>query len=214
MVMVIAGHRYSRFGAAPGPQMVPGRLSSDLWRHNTAAVDGLSPGVMGSHGQLINHIEATGAGPDFISSAYIALVPETDMEDAPQPQDCRPIPVLSSAYRLWSKTCFGEALDWQEKWVHPNVWGCRPKHGAEAMITDMTLLWTWKQIHLGNVIASWICPLISKRGIRLGTGRIHVGSHEATWCSRWFAQSIAWYLPVITKSFPVPWRLRPVLEGC
>ena len=34
---------------------------------------------------------------------------------------------------------FGIALQWQEGWAHEQVWGCRPRRGAESMTMDIAL---------------------------------------------------------------------------
>ena len=43
----------------------------------------------------------------------------------------RPLSVLSTVYRLWAGLCLGDAMLWQESWIHAEAYGLRTGRSAE-----------------------------------------------------------------------------------
>ena len=114
--------------------------SLDQWRpEELRALSHWAPAVYEPLACILNHIERTGIWPTSLLRGYTALVPKPGMSDDPSPTDFRPISVLSAVYRLWSRRRLGIALQWQEGWAHEQVWGCRPRRGAESMTMDIAL---------------------------------------------------------------------------
>ena len=97
------------------------------------------PNIFDGLAILLNWVEEHSQWPTSLHTAYTALIPKSDSSQEQSPDNYRPITVLSAVYRLWSKFHFETSLQWQEQWAPPQLWGCRTKRGAEAMIYAMAL---------------------------------------------------------------------------
>ena len=130
-----------------GPQLVSALSKS---KHSAPSLDGWTPQSLIALSKwfptlfdglacIFNWIEEHSIWPSTLCQAYTSLIPKSGMSESPTPLEHRPISVLSAVYRLWAKTRFGQSLDWQEHWCPNEVWGCRPKRGAEALCLQIAL---------------------------------------------------------------------------
>ena len=79
-----------------------------------------------------------GVWPDRLAEGFISLVPKGEGAEALQ---LRPLSVLPTIYRLWAGLRLGDAMKWQEKWIHKEAYGFRTGRSAtDAAALLQTLL--------------------------------------------------------------------------
>ena len=118
----------------------PSSCSLDQWRpESLQALAFWYPSVFQELASILQHIETTGVWPATLASGYVSLIPKEDLSACPQPTVFRPVNILSAVYRLWSSCRFKDCLLWQEQWAPPQMWGCRPRRGAEALGLETAL---------------------------------------------------------------------------
>ena len=130
-----------------GPDLVetltrvkPSSPGLDAWKpESLAALGKWFPSIFAALAILLNWVEEHSQWPTTLHTAYTSSIPKTDSNQEQSPDNVTPITVLSAVYRLWAKFRFEAALEWQEKWAPPELWGCRSKRGAEAMVYAMAL---------------------------------------------------------------------------
>ena len=73
-------------------------------------------------------MEELGVWPDRLAVGFISLVPKGEGADALKH---RPLSVLPTVYRLWAGLRLGDAMKWQESWIHAEAYGFRTGRSAE-----------------------------------------------------------------------------------
>ena len=68
---------------------------------------------------LLELVESTGTWPQGLLDAYIAMIPEADVDSTPLGQ--RPLSVLQVVYRLWASLRLGHLREWVEEWLPKSV---------------------------------------------------------------------------------------------
>ena len=71
---------------------------------------------------LLGRVEELGVWPDRPAEGFILLVPKGEGAGALK---LRPLSVLPTVYRLWAGLRLGDAMRWQESWIHAEAYGFR-----------------------------------------------------------------------------------------
>ena len=74
--------------------------------------------------RILCNVEDTGARPDGMLDAYIAMIPKVDGDATPFGQ--RPLCVLPAVYRIWASARMVQLEGWFKSWVPDSVFsaGC------------------------------------------------------------------------------------------
>ncbi len=86
--------------------------------------------------RLFNTIERTARWPPALQRALITLVPKGL---GGEPEQMRPISVMSAVYRLWATTRLQVVMRWQERWAAAGQRGFRTAMGADDVFWELGL---------------------------------------------------------------------------
>eukprot|EP00660_Eupelagonema_oceanica_P019441 gene19441-biopygen20255 len=86
--------------------------------------------------RVFNTVERTGAWPPALQRALITLIPKGQ---GGEPEQMRPISVMSAIYRLWAAARLRDVMQWQERWAAPGQRGYRAGMGADDVFYELAL---------------------------------------------------------------------------
>eukprot|EP00973_Karenia_brevis_P082496 11434733-Karenia_brevis.AAC.1 len=92
----------------------------DGWR--VAELKALPLPLLEALAVIFNVIEKRGRWPKALERALVSLIPKGA---GSQPQDLRPISVMSAIYRLWAARRLWDLRSWQEAWIADGQHGFR-----------------------------------------------------------------------------------------
>ena len=125
---VLAALRQTLPSAAGPDNWLPSELRTACLAHH---------GLAAALAKLFNAIEASGSWPGDQSLGRVAMLPKAEQTVLP-PLSFRPITVLSSLYRTWSKTRWLQLREqWVPYWLPSRVFGYSRGKSAEDMVLDV-----------------------------------------------------------------------------
>ena len=87
---------------------------------------------------LFNVIEKTSRWPKCLERSLVTLVQKSTGHNT-NPEDLRPITVMSAIYRLWASTRVRNVMEWQEQWAAQGQHGGRTGRGTDDVYWQLAL---------------------------------------------------------------------------
>ena len=93
-----------------------------------------SPDLLSHLTSLLRLVETIHAWPDNLTKGVVVFIPKDSDKVAPQPDDFRPITILSRVYRLWASSRHLQlAESWYPNWAHSKSFGGKYSRSADQL---------------------------------------------------------------------------------